>query len=418
LKKYRYNMINLFFDNEVHNSDNIIKNLSDHSVMNLPNSEIHRELKALDIPYSINQIGVDFPVEGEKNIYPVENFLPKGGKDGLRSLFDVIPEQTKVLLRDKKIDILIFFPYEGFDLMLNDWSDNLELSFRNNDLENANKILIFGNLEIESLYNQSKSKNFWDKTIGIDYWQYSYADDYKIRTHSDKCEEEIKIEDIFKIKHKDYLCFNGSMRPPRILFHSELKRNKLDKIGYISALERNFNKNYFDEAHDYIKNNPEKSHYLETYFKNWEPCVLDVSTDTLIEDDRKKDKNLYCNSYYSMVTETCVQDGIFVTEKTFKPIVNLHPFMVLGCPRLLEYLRKQGYYTFPELFDEDYDYETDVEKRIEIILENMRQFSNLLPKEKDHKLRSVRKKLIHNRETFLNENNKNKKTLRKLFQEL
>lgn len=44
-----------------------------------------------------------------------------------------------------------------------------------------------------------------------------------------------------------------------------------------------------------------------------------------------------------------------VSEKVFKPVIFYHPFIVYGSADTLKYLHREGFETFPELFDESYD---------------------------------------------------------------
>lgn len=68
--------------------------------------------------------------------------------------------------------------------------------------------------------------------------------------------------------------------------------------------------------------------------------------------------DIYLNSWVSLVTETHAVDqdhNMFISEKVWKPIWALQPFMVLGQRGMLSTMRGMGYATFPELFDEGYD---------------------------------------------------------------
>tara|TARA_Y100001937_G_C6948920_1_gene253735 strand:- start:189 stop:527 length:339 start_codon:yes stop_codon:yes gene_type:complete len=49
------------------------------------------------------------------------------------------------------------------------------------------------------------------------------------------------------------------------------------------------------------------------------------------------------------------QDGIFITEKTWKAIAYGKPFLLNGDPKSLEYLRSLGYKTFGSFWNESYD---------------------------------------------------------------
>ena len=65
--------------------------------------------------------------------------------------------------------------------------------------------------------------------------------------------------------------------------------------------------------------------------------------------------------------------GLIVSEKTYKPCAFYQPMLIVGRPGALEFIRNQGFETFDNIFDETYDQETDFEKRLHIILENLNQ---------------------------------------------
>lgn len=66
---------------------------------------------------------------------------------------------------------------------------------------------------------------------------------------------------------------------------------------------------------------------------------------------------VYDNSSLSYICETFddTEYGNFITEKTYRPIINQHPFVVHASPRMLQYMREQGFKTFNNLIDESYD---------------------------------------------------------------
>ena len=84
----------------------------------------------------------------------------------------------------------------------------------------------------------------------------------------------------------------------------------------------------------------------------------------------------YNDTYFSVVAETTVDSGdLFITEKTFKPTAYYHPFIVLGQPGILDYLKSQGFETFDNLFDESYDDQFNLSTRIDILFNNVKNFS-------------------------------------------
>lgn len=61
-------------------------------------------------------------------------------------------------------------------------------------------------------------------------------------------------------------------------------------------------------------------------------------------------------SLLQVVTETVYHGRKnHLTEKTFKPIVMQQPFVLVSCRGSLEYLRRYGFQTFKEFWNEDYD---------------------------------------------------------------
>ena len=66
----------------------------------------------------------------------------------------------------------------------------------------------------------------------------------------------------------------------------------------------------------------------------------------------------YINSPIEISIEYKVNE-LDISEKTFKPIAFLQPFIVFGQPTTLEYLKDNGYKTFNKWWDESYDTITD-----------------------------------------------------------
>jgi len=66
-----------------------------------------------------------------------------------------------------------------------------------------------------------------------------------------------------------------------------------------------------------------------------------------------------------------------ITEKTFKAIALEMPFVLVAPAGSLAYLRKYGFKTFSDVFDESYDLETDDILRIEKVVALLKQLDNL-----------------------------------------
>jgi len=63
-------------------------------------------------------------------------------------------------------------------------------------------------------------------------------------------------------------------------------------------------------------------------------------------------KSYYNDSLTSVITESDSTKN-FITEKTYKAIMNLHPFFIVGNPEQHSLLRARGYETFEDLFGVD-----------------------------------------------------------------
>jgi hypothetical protein len=67
----------------------------------------------------------------------------------------------------------------------------------------------------------------------------------------------------------------------------------------------------------------------------------------------------YLNSYLHIVSETYfeyIEDQMFFSEKIYKPMVFLQPFILFSQPYSLKYLRELGFRTFHSKYiNEDYD---------------------------------------------------------------
>jgi hypothetical protein len=72
----------------------------------------------------------------------------------------------------------------------------------------------------------------------------------------------------------------------------------------------------------------------------------------------------YNESGISIVSETQVKNDMFITEKTWKPIMTKQIFIILGPDNILKKLKNLGFKTFSSIFDESYDENNDLNKKI------------------------------------------------------
>lgn len=166
-------------------------------------------------------------------------------------------------------------------------------------------------------------------------------------------------------------------KPTRLPFEFDKTNSFLMQIGKGRPLRRNF---YTDLQSLNLLKNAKYSFLaegiaLEGPVPNYNPNNPPVP-------QRHYEAEWYNQTNFTVVVETYHERaGLFLTEKTFKPIMYGHPFIMYGQPRSLEYLKTLGFKTFPNIFDESYDTITDTNKRREKIIEQIQKMPTAQCKE-------------------------------------
>ena len=242
--------------------------------------------------------------------------------------------------------------------------------------------LINGGMQLREFYEQYCNENNITKRINliiINYWErhalYTFRDsnlNYSPKHH-------------IKNKEKLFLCFNRITRMHRVvllglLYHKGLvdrsyysffhnlsyKNSEMDLFKFLNVLKLPYKK---------IVENEINKHYNEF------PLLLNNLDSSNTNQVLKSDETYYNNSYFSLVTETFFykinarkekyeENSVFFSEKTFKPIICKHPFIMLNRPHALEFLRKLGYKTFHPFINEEYDtIQNDSDRLLAIVAE-------------------------------------------------
>ena len=122
-----------------------------------------------------------------------------------------------------------------------------------------------------------------------------------------------------------------------------------------------------------------------------------------------ENKDTYFNSYFTIVTETYFFESYYyISEKTFKPIAHMHPFIILGRPGIIDYLKKFGFKTFHPFIDESYDMEEDNDKRFQMVCNEITKLNELSTEELDNIMDKITDILEHNQKQLLKLGGKNK----------
>jgi len=130
---------------------------------------------------------------------------------------------------------------------------------------------------------------------------------------------------------------------------------------------------------------------------------LEIDTQNL-QHDRKTSfstnnnkKDLYLDSYIHITSETgFATTDVFFSEKTFRPIVNLQPFLSVGNVNCLKELQNLGFKTFHPHIDESYDTESNPIKRMRLLEIELQKLANMSIKEVHQLYYSITDILTHN----------------------
>jgi hypothetical protein len=120
-------------------------------------------------------------------------------------------------------------------------------------------------------------------------------------------------------------------------------------------------------------------------------------------------KEVYMKSYFTIVIETYFfEPYYYVSEKTFKPIAHMHPFIIFGRPGILQYLQKFGFKTFHPFIDESYDLEENNDKRFEMVYNEIVKLNELSTEELDNMMEKMTDILHHNQQKLIEMGGQNK----------
>jgi len=176
-----------------------------------------------------------------------------------------------------------------------------------------------------------------------------------------------------KVKNpKKFLMFNRRIRDHRFIFLSHMFKKNLLSQFFMSFDKMEFTEvenRYFDLHETYNLNLSKKE--LEN-LAMLTPLVLDNSNFSTfpMEHEWIDTENFYSRSFINIVSETNFENNqIHLTEKTFKPILFKQPFIMLGPPNTLNCLKKLGFWTFSNFWNEDYDTVVDPVERMKKVVD-------------------------------------------------
>jgi hypothetical protein len=208
-----------------------------------------------------------------------------------------------------------------------------------------------------------------------------------------------------------YDCTNKRPRQQRIIFFLHLYNAGLLELGNVSMPSKH-------EWHQIISRQSDNNIIFNTAFLTKYKLPENIFYD--LDDEPRHAKHsqsnevghywdfverilhdMYRNSWVSVITESSYfenEESVFISEKTFKPLACMQPFIIVGSKHTLKYLRKLGYKTFHPYIDESYDDLEDADRFV-AITDLLKQINAI--KDKAAWYESMRDILEHNYKLFL-----------------
>jgi hypothetical protein len=227
----------------------------------------------------------------------------------------------------------------------------------------------------------------------------------------------------FNKKQKKFLMYNrNSERMHRAYFLNLLYKNHLLDKGFISFLENLHFVKFLNEEKEYppLGLTQEDTLDIKRNYKNYYPLVIDDDNPDRVAEYHNflSRKDEYENSYFTIISETNAESPYsFLTEKTIKPIMNLHPFVVLGNPNTLDVLKSHGFKTFDKWWDESYDNIKDFKTRADLLLNLVISLCNKTDDEWIEMLKEMEETLIYNQK-LLHKLSTEKREIKNFFENI
>jgi len=204
-----------------------------------------------------------------------------------------------------------------------------------------------------------------------------------LQYHEFLYEQQNKVDsELATVNYKDrkYTCLNRIHKQHRKefvwnLWNNDLVNNSYVSYGNLPNIDRRGDFTILNDG--FLVYQSERCSYVPSEFDK----LLPLSADQLTLDQHNDHSIIvdyfHTNSYWNISMETYIDcvGGVFLTEKTFKPIKHGQAFVILGTPGSLTLLRDQGYKTFDRWIDESYDTIKDVRLRWYAVFEETRKIA-------------------------------------------
>jgi hypothetical protein len=347
------------------NNDNYFTNgLSDDDINFLGLSHLyHKQMFQESVPHLPFNI-VFSPTE--KYLFPIRSdmLLSYGRENFFKNFTFTIPSNVLNDIKQNSCKLLIDNSIENYDVVTNNYESDINnillRTINKYNLRKSDVILITGN------YKSQTSDKY---TVAIKTWSDTLI------TPSSKEFFDLQKNLILskKIRNKKILTFMRKERITRFYLADFIYRNNL----------RDFNIVTFGKNVSSVFWNAGSKHFPQSFIDSlpWEYDVDLHLKDKHLEFVLAKNSNeinAYTETYINCVVERSIhfdKHELDVSEKLFKPIAFLQPFMVIGQPGTLEYIKDRGYKTFDRWWNESYDKQASDQIRFNLLVKLYKKLS-------------------------------------------
>lgn len=276
-----------------------------------------------------------------------------------------IPDDIINAINTGKCKILLVNPFEGWEW--NYWESLVDKIAEKFSLTRKNFVCLTGN---------HSNLTDLDKIV-FNFWEFGYQYNV-IPEHRNIFIQSVKDQDAKPYK---FICLNRRPHFHRLALTTLLFDEK-DKGILTCAKQGAVAPEYFRM---HLKKLEEYNLKIQEKFVRdilpVLPLTVDDGIDVEIENpalDTKYDK--FFDSYIHIVTETFFEqlgNRMFFSEKAFKPMAMLQPFVFFGQKHSLKTLRDLGYKTFHPYINESYDDVDDDNQRMDLAVQEIKRLINM-----------------------------------------
>jgi len=360
-----------------------------------------------------------------KWFYPIEPFASLEnffGNDSFYNefLLDRIPKPSLNEIINGNGNLLINYVCDGGVAFRTENFQKIVNFTRANNIPDEKVYFVFADFKLKSnleklgvnynifdySYNMIGKAQEFHNTLTYDDYSYWGNDAYepqfgKIEHNKNSAVTQTEFLESIGKEKKDFLLLNRHWKLHRLLLLSQLH-----KLGFQNSLVSWDNKFAFQLNTNEFLQYDDNEEFLKLITET--SSLLDISDLTRIAGFGFENKDIYLNSYLSIVTESVFfqEENSFpsgyLSEKIWKPIGHCQPFILAGPSKSLEYIRNRfGYKTFHPFIDESYDMVDDDMERLKLIQIEIDKFSKKTKEEKDQFLNDVKNVCLHNQNLFL-----------------